>query len=127
MARAIDIVRKNESKGPSVWKEEAIEQLEQWDWMRYTMQIALKVRSSMRMKNMTQCELASKVGCTQQYVSLLLRGKENLTLETISKLERALGISLINIVAESSHSYRNMDMPHSYLSDSETTPGYPGR
>lgn len=127
MARAIDIVRKNESKGPSVWKEEAIEQLEQWDWMRYTMQIALKVRSSMRMKNMTQCELASKVGCTQQYVSLLLRGKENLTLETISKLERALGISLINIVAESSHSYRNMDMSHSYLSDSETTPGYPGR
>lgn len=127
MARAIDIVRKNESKGPSVWKEEAIEQLEQWDWMRYTMQIALKVRSSMRRKNMTQCELASKVGCTQQYVSLLLRGKENLTLETISKLERALGISLINIVVESSHSYRNMDMPHSYLSDSETTPGYPGK
>lgn len=127
MARAIDIVRKNESKGPSVWKEEAIEQLEQWDWMRYTMQIALKVRSSMRMKNMTQCELASKVGCTQQYVSLLLRGKENLTLETISKLERALGISLINIVVESSHSYRSIDMPHSYLSDSETTPGYPGK
>ena len=37
---------------------------------------------------------ASELGCTQQYVSLILKGKENLTLETIAKLESALQIDL---------------------------------
>jgi transcriptional regulator with XRE-family HTH domain len=35
------------------------------------------------------------MGCTQQYVSKILKGKENMSLETLSKLEDALGISLI--------------------------------
>lgn len=48
----------------------------------------------MRELKMTQQSLAAKTGYTQQYISKILKGKENLTLETISRLEDALGISL---------------------------------
>ena len=35
----------------------------------------------------SQTELAHKMGCSQQYVSKILKGQENLSLETISKTE----------------------------------------
>ena len=49
----------------------------------------------MRALGMTQKSLAEKMGCSQQYVSLLLKGGENLTLETIAKIEEALGFRLL--------------------------------
>ena len=56
----------------------------------------------------TQKALAERMNCTQQYVSKILKGKENMSLDTLSKLEDALGINLIydeqvaypNMVAE---------------------------
>lgn len=42
-----------------------------------------------------QCALAEKMGCSQQYISKILKGKENLCLETISKIEVALKIDLL--------------------------------
>lgn len=44
---------------------------------------------------MTQKVLAEKMGCTQQYVSEILRGKENLSLEILCKIENALDIRLV--------------------------------
>jgi transcriptional regulator with XRE-family HTH domain len=35
------------------------------------------------------------MNCTQQYVSKILKGRENMSLDTLSKLENALGINLI--------------------------------
>ena len=35
------------------------------------------------------------MNCTQQYVSKILKGWENMSLDTLSKLEDALGINLI--------------------------------
>ena len=36
-----------------------------------------------------------RMNYTQQYVSKILKGKENMSLDTLSKLEDALGINLI--------------------------------
>lgn len=47
---------------------------------------------------MTQSELATKVGVSPQQVSKIVKGKENLSLETITKLEAALGINIISIL-----------------------------
>ena len=44
---------------------------------------------------LTQKALAERMNCTQQYVSKILKGKENMSLDTLSKLEDALGIHLI--------------------------------
>lgn len=49
----------------------------------------------MRVLKLTQKALAECMGCTQQYISKILKGKENMSLDTLSKLEDALGICLI--------------------------------
>lgn len=115
MDKAIEIVKKNQIED-SRWQIEATEAKDNWDWMKYSTQIALRVRSEMKLNGITQCTLASKLGCTQQYVSLILKGKENLTLETIAKLESALQIHLLNqsyIV----DGYQSFKPDRQYLSD----------
>ena len=44
-----------------------------------------------------QKELAQRMGCTPQYVSKILKGKENLSLETICKIEDALDMEFQSI------------------------------
>ena len=70
--------------------------------------IAVKVLLQMKQEALIQKALAERMNCTQQYVSKILKGKENMSLDTLSKLEDALGINLIydeqviypNMVAE---------------------------
>lgn len=49
----------------------------------------------MKQKGLTQKALAEHMDCPQQYVSKILKGKGNMSLDTLSKLEDALGINLI--------------------------------
>ena len=49
----------------------------------------------MEEQSVTQVQLAERMGCTQQYVSNLLKGSSNMTLETIARLERALDIDIV--------------------------------
>jgi transcriptional regulator with XRE-family HTH domain len=51
----------------------------------------------MESMGMTQKSLAEIMGCSQQYVSKILKGKENLSLETLSKIESALGIAILQV------------------------------
>ena len=44
---------------------------------------------------MNRKQLAEKMNCSPQYISKVLKGRENLSLETLSKIEMALGISII--------------------------------
>src|SRR5690606_38539292 len=48
-------------------------------------------------KKMSQSTLATEVGVTPQLISKWLKGKSNLTLETIEKFEEALGYELIEV------------------------------
>ena len=51
----------------------------------------------MKQEGLTQKALAERMDCsTQQYVSKIRKGKENMLLDTLSKLEDALSINLIN-------------------------------
>ena len=49
----------------------------------------------MKLLGLMQKALAERMNCTQQYISKILKGKENMSLDTLSKLEKALGITLI--------------------------------
>lgn len=57
--------------------------------------IAVKVLLRMKLLGLMQKALAERMNCTQQYISKILKGKENMSLDTLSKLEKALGITLI--------------------------------
>ena len=119
MAKAIDVLRAHQSATQSQWREQAQWHVDHWDWLQHSVQIALAARSRMNTLRLTQKDLAARMGCSQQYVSLILKGKENLTLETISKLEKVLGTELIIHPSDSVQGYHSMiDSRPQYLNDS---------
>ena len=79
---------------PSKWREEAEWIRENASWLRHSQQIAVKVLLKIKVLHLTQKALAERMNYTQQYVSKILKGKENLSLDTMTRLE-ALEISLV--------------------------------
>ena len=49
----------------------------------------------MEENGLTQKAVAERMGCSQQYISRVLKGTENLSIETIAKIERALEIEIL--------------------------------
>lgn len=93
--KTLDFLESHQSETPSTWRDEANWRRENKAWLRHSQRIAVKLLSFMKRENLTQNAMAERMNCTQQYVSKILRGNENLTLETLSKLEDAMGIQLI--------------------------------
>ena len=85
----------NQSDTSSTWREEAEWRRDNWSWLLHSQKIAVKVLLQMKQEGLTQKALAERMNCTQQYVSKILKGKENMSLDTLSKLEDALSIKLI--------------------------------
>lgn len=79
----------------SSWKERKEYSKKSRAWLRKSVDIALKVLDVLEARNMRQAELATKLEVSRQQVSKIVKGQENLTLETISKLEDVLGITLM--------------------------------
>ena len=64
-------------------------------WLRHSQRIAVKMLEKTDELGMTQKQLAERMGCGHQYVSKVLKGQENLSLETMSKIEECLHISIL--------------------------------
>lgn len=92
---AIEFLRANEHKSTDGFISKAQYLRDNWSWLKYSYAIAIRVRHRMKDLRMTQKELAQRLGCTQQHVSVLLRGRANMTLETVAKLEETLSFDLI--------------------------------
>ena len=67
------------------------------DWLRKSAVIALYVLTSLREQRLTKRALAKRMKVSPQQVTKIVKGSENLTLETISKVEQALDINIIDI------------------------------
>lgn len=93
--KTIDFLEAHQSDSPSRWREEAEWRRANWSWLRHSQRIAVRVLLQMKQMGLTQKALAERMDCTQQYVSKILKGNENLSLEMLSKLEDALGVCLI--------------------------------
>ncbi len=65
------------------------------DWTQYSRTIAVLMSKRMSELGLTQKMLAEKMNCTQQYISKMLKGEKNMSLETICKIENTLGIDII--------------------------------
>ena len=65
------------------------------NWTKYSQLIATTMSKRMTELGLTQQMLAKKMNCTQQYISKVLKGKKNMSLETICKIENALNIEII--------------------------------
>ena len=67
------------------------------EWIRMSQDIALSVHYYLRKSGMSQKDLAEKMAVSAAYIGKLLKGNENLTLETICKLQNAIGEELLSL------------------------------
>ena len=58
--------------------------------------IAMKMLDKMEFLGITQKNLAERMGCSQQYIYKILQGRENLSLETLAKIEDALQLQILS-------------------------------
>lgn len=66
-------------------------------WLGYSGNIALRILAALDdNETVNQKVLAEKIGVSPQYISKVVSGNENLTLETIAKISEALGVELIS-------------------------------
>lgn len=105
----ISKLREHQSPTPSKWRENAEWRIKNRAWLRHSQHIAMMMLDKMEELSMSQKQLSELMGCSQQYVSKVLKGQENLSLETISKIESCLDLQIMP-----TSPYR-----HAYASDTE--------
>lgn len=124
MNKAIEYLNQHQSATPSKWRENAQWRRDNERWLNYSRCITMKVMRAMDDKSVTQSELAERMGCSQQYVSNLLKGSTNMTLETISRIECALNIDILHSVLSPVSGYSVPSLSSvRYLSDDQASYG----
>lgn len=79
----------------SIQKEEYLKTNK--EWLERSKEIALAVHYYLKTQGLTQAALAEKLGVSAPYVAKIMKGTENLTLETICKIESVLGELLVTV------------------------------
>jgi transcriptional regulator with XRE-family HTH domain len=82
--------------GKSAWRQDAEIRIKNKKWLRYSSHIARRILAVIsERRDLNQKILAEKIGVKPQYINKVVKGQENLSLETISKISDALDIELI--------------------------------
>lgn len=92
-----DKLQKLSIPASSDWIEETAKQLAEQGARRHARKVALVVLEALDKEGLTQQALADRMGVSRQQVTKIVKGKENLTFETVAKLENALKIEILSI------------------------------
>lgn len=126
MKNNLDTFKTLISEEKSGWLKKAEYRQENQDWLDISFSIAVKILSVLRTNKKkslfpkNQKDLAEALDCTPQYVSKLLKGTEKLNIETISKIQKALDIVIIekniekkeiNIVVQNESTFNKQKSP----------------
>lgn len=90
-------IKKVASKTPSKWRESARWRRENRAWLEKSFEIALQILEAIEEKEWSQKKLAHEMEVSPQQVSKILKGRENLRLSTIAKLEKVLDTQLVQV------------------------------
>ena len=116
MSKAIEFLESHKSGTPSRWRADAQWRRDNEFWLTYSRHITLQVLRGMDEQSVTQAELARRMGCTQQYVSSLLKGSSNMTLETIARLEIALNLDILKTALADIEKFTSPNHSHTHYS-----------
>ncbi len=94
METTVERLRRFESKTSSRWREQAEWRRANKTWLRRSQIVAMRILDKMQEQNWTQAKVAGLLGCTQQYVSRIVKGNENLSLEMLCRIEDALSVEV---------------------------------
>lgn len=96
----IDKIKSVSIKNKSKWEEKIKFRLKNKKWLDYSAQIAMRIDAIIEGKiDFNQISLAETLKVSPQQISKILKGEQNLTLQTIGNLSDALGIELISFPA----------------------------
>lgn len=84
------------AKPSTSWLEDARFRVENQDWLERSQKIALKILRTLRAQGKNQKDLAEALSISPQQVNKWVKGKENFTLETIYKINAALGVDVLS-------------------------------
>lgn len=91
------LIALNTNNKKSNWVQKATFRKENQKWLNYSSQIARRILAKIDGdKELSQVILAKSLNVSRQQINKIVKGQENLTLETISKISDALGIELIS-------------------------------
>ena len=94
-----DKIRRLIVNEPSNWMDQVEYYEKNRAWLDKSAEIAVRILSTLRKLSLSQKDLADMIGVSPQYVNKVVRGQENLSLETICKIEKALQVSLAEVPA----------------------------
>ena len=95
MSEMIEKLEQHQPATATKWKEKTEERIANKPWLRYSQYVAMQMLNMMEEIGLNQKGLAERMRCSQQYISKILKGQENLSIETICKIEEALNIELL--------------------------------
>ncbi|UCS91945.1 helix-turn-helix transcriptional regulator [Echinicola marina] len=108
-------IRDMAAKAPrSNWKEKVEYRRANKKWLKKSSEIALRVLDALDDKGWRKADLARKLEVSPQQVGKIVKGQENFTLETLSKLEDVLGITLITVLQEDEIVMKRKDVAYRY-------------
>lgn len=91
------------SNKPNDALKKSEERIKNRSWRKISRKIALQILDKMDELGWSQKKLAEHMEVSPQYVNKLVKGKENLTLETLVKLQNILGITLLVAEEQEKH------------------------
>lgn len=94
------LTQRKASPPPVVVREHLSIEFRSDAWIERSTAIAQRIITALKAKKMMQKDLAWILGVKPQQVSKILKGNINLTLETISKLENALDVTLLEVPSQ---------------------------
>lgn len=94
----LDLDKLNKISTPdTIWSKDSAFRQENSEWLQKSAKIALIVLRALTDQSINQKDLAVLMGVKPQQVNKIVKGKENLTLETICKLEKALNVKIVEV------------------------------
>ena len=85
----------NLSSEPSAFAEEAKWRRDNEVWLKWSQGIAMKIIDYMQEHKLSRADIASRLGCSPQYVSKILSGHTNFSFKSIAEIEKCLNIRIM--------------------------------
>mgnify|MGYP000220617415 FL=1 len=93
--KTLRFLESNLSSEPSAFAEEAKWRQDNEVWLKWSQGIAMKIIDYMQEYKFSRADIASRLGCSPQYVSKILSGHTNFSFKSIAEIEKCLNIRIM--------------------------------
>lgn len=93
--KTLKFLERNLSRESSKFAEEAKWRQDNEVWLKWSQGIAMKIIDYMQEHKLSRADIASRLGCSPQYVSKILSGHTNFSFKTIADIEKCLNIHIM--------------------------------